>query len=209
MVTAVAAPSCASVPRLWPGATIVCLATGPSLNAEDVNFCRDRAKVIAIKDAIRLAPWADVLYACGADNSQWWPRHGDSLKAFAGLRYTLDPKADKWATALRNTGETGIEPDPTGLRTGRHSGAQTINLAVHLGAVRIVLLGYDLQPGPDGKDHFFGAHPSRRRPPYDVFLRSFPSLLAPLAALGITLVNATRVSALTGVPRMSLAEALV
>src|SRR5690349_14752114 len=36
-----------STPR-WAGETVVCLATGPSLTAEDVASCRGKARVIAI-----------------------------------------------------------------------------------------------------------------------------------------------------------------
>lgn len=184
--------------------TIVCLASGPSLTQADVDACRGRARVLAIKDAIRLAPWADWLYACDA---KWWKRYGDALK-FAGEKYTLDHMARSYATVLRNTGETGIETDPTGLRTGKNSGYQAINLAVHKGARRIVLLGYDMQADMTGRDHWFGAHPWRTRPPYELFLAIFPTIVAPLHALGIEVLNATRRTALRCFPCVTLEEAL-
>ena len=140
----------ATVPRSFPGETIVCLGSGPSLTADDVAYCRGRARVIAVKDAITMAPWADVLYACGLDVSGWWRHMGPRLTDFAGLRYTLDRAAASWAQVLELTGETGIETTPTGLRSGYNSGAQAINLAVHLGARTIVLLGYDCQKSPHG-----------------------------------------------------------
>lgn len=210
MSTPVLAPSVASVPRLWPWSTIVCLGGGPSLTPEDVDACRGRARVIAIKDAIRLAPWADVLYGAGAENGggKWWPHYGPSLKDFEGLRYTLDPEASTWATVLKNTGFLGLESDPSGLRIGKHSGYQAINLAVHLGASKIVLLGYDMQPAAD-RDHWFGAHPYHAHPiPYAALLELFPSIVEPLQALGITVINASRSTALTCFLRLSLAEAL-
>ena len=50
------------MPRLSDGGTIVCLATGPSLTQADVDAVRGQADaVIAISDAVDLAPWADVL----------------------------------------------------------------------------------------------------------------------------------------------------
>lgn len=194
----------ATVPRLWPGETVVCLATGPSLCAEDVDYCRGRARVIAVKDAIRLAPWADVLYAAGADRSSWYQLHGDRLN-FSGLAYTVDPDAAKWAQVLQHTGTTGLDLNPSALCRGKNSGYQAINLAVHLGAARIVLLGYDMQEH-DGVDHFFG--PRERRPPYAAFIPMFETLLAPLAALGIAIINATRRTALKCFPQLPLAEAL-
>ena len=69
-----------SVPRLWPGATVACLGCGPSLNADQVVLLRGRARVIAINDAWRVAPWADVLYGC---DGRWWRKHG-GVPGFGG-----------------------------------------------------------------------------------------------------------------------------
>src|SRR6478609_8593286 len=40
-----------SVPKLWPGETFVVIGGGASLTHEDVAYCRDRARVVAIKEA--------------------------------------------------------------------------------------------------------------------------------------------------------------
>ncbi len=199
-----------TVPRLWPQATIVCLATGPSLTAADVDACRGRARLIAIKDAIRLAPDADVLYGAGGDNARWWQKHGPTLQAFAGLRYALHDDAATWATVLRNTGPTGLERDPGGLKTGKNSGYQAINLAVHLGAARILLLGYDQYQAPNGPKYFFGNRPAtdQNRSPFVDFLPTFETLVAPLQALGVSVVNCSRETKLTCFPRRPLAEVL-
>ncbi len=197
-----------TVPKLWPDATVVCLASGPSLTRDDALLCWGVARVIAVKDAIGLAPWADALYACGADRSQWWQRHGPGLGGYGGLRYTLDPEAAPWAGVLKATGIEGLETDPSGLRTGQQSGYQAINLAFHLGAKKIVLLGYDMQPAADGTDHFFGDHPHGVKPPWTDLRPFYDSLVAPLQALGIAVVNATRRTALECFPRATLAEAL-
>lgn len=199
------------VPRLWPGSTVVCLGSGPSLTAADVDACRGRARVIAIKDTVRLAPWADVLYGAGADagGRTWWHLHGPTL-AFSGLRYCLDPQASRWASVLARGPEQGLSADPGALALGGHSGYQAINLAVHLGATRVVLLGYDMQ-ATAGRQHYFGDHqhgaPGRKLP-FDWFRLHWPSIVAPLSALGVTVVNATRETALDLFPRQSLAEAL-
>jgi hypothetical protein len=49
---------------VWAGETAVLVASGPSLCPSDVDRVRGRARVIAVNDGYRLAPWADVLYAC-------------------------------------------------------------------------------------------------------------------------------------------------
>jgi hypothetical protein len=188
----------ATVPKLWPGSTIVCLGGGPSLTQADVDLCRGRARVIAINDAYKLAPWADVLYAC---DDKWWEWH-KGVKGFAGLKYSMTAKTGKWPNVqrLRNDGPHGLCLTPTGLRTGRNGGYQAINLAVHLGAARILLLGYDMERS-GGKSHWFGEHPKGSTPsPYQSFLQVFPTLVEPLKKLSIEVVNCSRRTALKTFP---------
>jgi hypothetical protein len=199
-------PELPRVPRAWPGATVVCIAGGPSLTAEDVATVRGRARVIAVNDAYRLAPWADVLYACDA---KWWGWH-KGVKSFTGPKYALERSAAKWqgVQVLRHTGTTGLEDDPGALRTGKNSGYQAINLAVHFGAARILLLGYDMQTGPKGEEHWFGHHPNMARSPLAVFRRHYDSLVEPLRARGIEVLNCSRSTALDAFPVVPLEEAL-
>jgi hypothetical protein len=199
----------ARVPVLCPGGTAVCLATGPSLVQDDVDACRGKSTVIAVNDAWRLAPWADALHASDA---AWW-RMYQGVPAFAGLKFCLEPAAATWpgVQVLRNTGTDGLETtDPTGVRTGRNSGAAALNLAVQFGATRILLLGYDMDAPDESHSHFFGAHPLGLRggSPYALFREMFATMVAPLQALGVEVINCSRQTALTCFPRMPLAEAL-
>lgn len=200
-----------SVPKLWPGATIVCIGGGPSLTVDDVASVRGRARVIAINDAYRLAPWADVLYGCDGKFWKWQHRlHADKIAAFQGLKFGLTHEAKKWpgVQILANTGNEGLELANTGLRNGRNSGYQAINLAVHLGARRIVLLGYDMAIGDDGRTHWFGDHPDRGRSPYRVFRPLFATLVQPLQDLGIDIINCSRRTKLVCFPQQTLETAL-
>lgn len=193
----------APAPRLWPGETFVCLGSGPSLTAEDVDVCRGRSRVIAVNDTHRLAPWAEVLYAADA---KWWRWFAEAQGEFAGLKYTIASsfgECGSCATPLQNTGPSGLETSPTGLRTGRNSGYQAINLAVHLGARRIVLLGYDMRG-----DHFFGSHRDKTRPPFAQCIPLFKTLVQPLAQLGIEIVNCSRSTAIDAFSQKPLAEVL-
>lgn len=194
----------ALVPKLWPGSTVVCLASGPSLTPADVDYCRGRARVVAVKDTVRLAPWADVLYAC---DEKWWRAHPETAE-FPGPKYALERTLRPDVQTLRIAGDMGLELRPSGLCTGRNSGYQAINLAVHLGAKRIVLLGYDMQP-TGTQHHWFGHHPySKQAPPYALFLPMFATLIEPLRAIGVEVINATRSTVLEAFPKMTLAAAL-
>lgn len=192
----------AVVPRCWPGETFVLLGCGPSLTEADVDACRGQARVIAINQAYTLASWADVLYACDA---RWWAWH-KGVPAFAGLKYALEKDAARWpgVQVLKNTGTEGLERDASGVKTGKNSGFQAINLAVHLGAAKILLLGYDMHGA-----HFFGDYPwAPTIPPFHSFLDRFATLVEPLKALGVEVVNCTPRSALKAFPFQPLAQAL-
>lgn len=194
------------VPRCWPGGRVVILAGGPSLTAADVNACRDRAHVVAIKDAIRLAPWAEMLYAA---DRHWWLAH-PATRDCPARKYGLEGVPGRTdIEILRMTGEFGLDLDPTALCSGRNSGHQAINLVVHTGVTSIVLLGYDMQADLNGRLHWFGMHPyGGKKPDYPQFQRFLASLVEPLAALGVRIVNCSPGSALTCFPQSSLAEAL-
>lgn len=196
-----------TVPRLFPDQTIVCLASGPSLTANDVDACRGKAPVVAVNDTYRLAPWADVLYACDA---KWWDYH-NGVTMFPGLKFSLEKKADRWlgVQVLERSNDRGLDLSPARLCTGMNSGYQAINLAVHLGARRILLLGYDMQV--QGKrSHFFGDHPKglQRSAAYEQCCERFASLVEPLKSLGVSVINCSRQSALKAFPRQPLVEAL-
>jgi hypothetical protein len=204
-----------SVPRLWPGGTVACLATGPSLTREDCDALRGHVDgVIAVNDAHRLAPWADVLYS---SDRVWWPFY-KGVPDFQGLRYGIGATVGSSRAfthlpsiaVLEHTGVEGLEDAPTGLRSGLNSGYAAINLAVHGGAARILLLGYNV--GLVGsRSHFFGAHPrglTSNPNLYPDFRRCFATLVAPLAARGIEVLNCTPQTALECFPRAELASAL-
>jgi hypothetical protein len=185
----------------------VCVGGGPSLTAEDVDYVRDKADaVIAINVAWRLAPWATALYAADAP---WW-RKNDGVPGFAGLKYTLDRHAGMFpgVTVLRNTGLQGLDLDPTGLRSGSNSGYQAINLAVHFGAARILLLGYDMRRGPSGARNFHTEHSPQQAQPFARWIRRLEELPPIVSSLGIQIINCSRQTAVTCFPRQALREAL-
>lgn len=196
------------VPRLFPSSTIVCLASGPSLTVDDVDYCRGKAPVIAVSDTYRWAPWADVLHACDA---KWWGYH-EGAPTFTGLKFALRQDAGRWpgVQVLKDAGDSGLSADPSELCNGKNSGYQAVNLAVHLGATRIVLLGYDMQAAKDGRTHFFGDHSKllQKDAPFEWWRQNFATMVQPAKSLGVSIVNCTARSGLTCFPRMALRDAL-
>lgn len=189
----------------WRGETVYLIGCGPSVRPADVDRLRGR-RVIAINDSVFLAPWADVCYACDA---RWWQTRAPKLTGYRGFRVTL---ADVPETLrLRNTGETGLETEPNGLRTGKNSGYQAINLAYHLGASRIVLLGYDMRV-VGGALHWSARPELQTAAGFSrtlaAMLPMFDTLVEPLRAAGVEVLNATPGSALRCWPMVWLEDVM-
>lgn len=106
----------------------------------------------------------------------------------------------------------GLATDPRAVHTGGNSGYQALNVALHCGAPRWLLLGFDMQLGPGGRAHFHGAHPGAMNNPdagtIRGWIRAFETLPAQLAALGVEVINCSRDTALTSFPRATIQEAL-
>jgi hypothetical protein len=191
----------------WSNRTVVVAATGPSLTASDLQNVRDAGlPLVVVNDAHRLAPWADVLYACDA---AWWDVHRGA-PGFEGERWSShDPKQnDKLASAHRwglrlvaGRDCDGLSGDPCCIHYGGNSGLQAINLATLWGASRLLLLGFD-----GGSGHFFGDHPpGLRNAPASRFRTAF-ALAARSAPVPI--INCTPTTELACFPRMRLNDAL-
>lgn len=200
-----------SVPRLWSGEAVVCLASGPSLTPEDVAYVRGKARVIAVNTTYKAALWADALYAA---DFPWWKAH-NGAPDFLGMKWSIKQdyaKFDRFpdVRVLRNTGEFGLETDPAGLKTGKHSGAQAIGLAYHFGAARVLLLGYDCGAS-NGVPHWHGSHPFplRNQPHYGYFLEGLEKMSAPLRAAGVEVINCSRQTAATCFPRAAVRDVLI
>ena len=197
--------------------TVVVLGGGPSLTPEDVDFCRGKARVIAVKESVRLAPWADVLYFC---DWYWYEPNKALIHQFPGQVATIEDapgepgqklrlkKELPKLTVYRHDGLDGLCTAPDGLRTGNNSGFQAINLAYHLGARLIVLLGIDMK-AIKGRMHWFQRDHEYREELYqELMLPKFPTIAAPLAAAGVRVVNASPDSLVDCFERLTLREAL-
>lgn len=111
---------------------------------------------------------------------------------------------------LRDYGYIGLSSHADGICHGHNSGYQAINLAVMLGARRIILLGYDMKPADDGRIHWHEEHPVKT--PANVFTQSmlpaYKTIVEPLQERGIEVINTSLSSALTCFKKMPLEEAL-
>lgn len=199
----------------WPGATVVIMAGGQSLTADQcADVLRWRAvdpagsrRAIVINNTFLLAPWADVLYAC---DGAWWRVHAKSVDAvFNGERWTQDIEAtrDFGIKRIESQRAPGLGRRPGVIHQGGNGGYQAINLAFQAGARKIVLLGYDMHG-----THWHGEHgnglPNTQAWLYAQWVKNFDVLAADLAVDGVQVVNATPGSRLQCFRHEPLREAL-
>lgn len=196
----------------WRGQTCLIVASGPSAKDANLEAARDKASVIVINTSWRLAPWADVLYAC---DGKWWMLNKDVAKKFDGLKITQDRIALRHCPTVKlitcTRKQSNILMDKTGvIGWGGNGGFQAINLAAQFGAKKIVLVGYDMRL--DKGIHWHGKHSTGLNNPAQKNVEGWRKALdrvAPqLAQLGILVINTSMDSALTAYPKMSLEEAL-
>lgn len=195
---------------------IAVCASGPSLTKDDCDKVREKCDlVIAVNDTWRMVD-ADHLY--GADFNWWNKHHAEVRECFDGQCWSCEtPKKTNWGknsaegiTLLRcetdPSVDSGLATDPGCVNSGGNSGYQAINLALHLGAKTIILLGFDMCWN-GGKAHWFGNHPkglNNAEP--NKYIAAFRTIKP--ESHGIEIVNCSRYTALDAFPCRDLDDAL-
>jgi hypothetical protein len=182
----------------WSGRAVAIIASGPSAKKAGVGLLRDKMPMIAIKENVELAPWADVVYGCDA---AWW-RNKLGLKDYKGLKVSWKgdnshPPADypdiRRIDITLKSDELIFEPTGV-LGSGGNSGFQALNLAVQFGAKKILLIGFDMHDRSGV--HWYGRNQGngRNNPSQENFARwrkAFEVAAPKLKTRGVEIVNAS------------------
>jgi hypothetical protein len=205
----------------WPGATVVCIASGPTLSKADCERVRSwrsaaasgpERRVIVINTSFRLAPFADVLYAC---DSRWWRSYLEEARATCGAiefwtqsEGVTPVEQGAGVRVVNSLRGPGLSKKKGVIHQGGNSGYQAVGLAHQAGAAKIVLLGYDMHDR--GGAHWHGPHPSglAARSNFRRWIHDFKQLAADLESAGVEVFNASSTSDLDCFPKASLEEAL-
>jgi|TARA_R110001592_G_scaffold359138_1_gene664994 hypothetical protein len=197
-----------TVKRQFVNQTIYIIGGGPSLKNFDFRTLSGK-RTIAINKAVIHHTTADVLYWTDGRFYTWFKNEVDSFK---GLKFALKPGSQytRDIQVLRKGKPYGIEEDPQVLAHGFNSGYAAINLAYHLGASKIILLGFDM--GNDGTlTHFHDGYPTRAAGDkiyHDKFLPGFKQLKVEIKNKGIEIYNASPYSKLNEFPKITIEQAL-
>lgn len=188
---------------------IVCIAPGPSLTEEQCQTVMEAGKfTIAIGNAGRYAPYADILYHC---DRKWWEYHRGAPYFYGDAKVSLEAVGKQYPEirrVLQSGRSTGYDNAPY-VVTGRNSGYQAINLALHFKPKKIILLGYDMQD-KDGKHNIDGDHPPglKRRFSPEQYMPFYTSLADTLEEECIAVYNCTLNTALTCFEQRELKDVL-
>lgn len=179
--------------REWEGETVFIIGGGSSVASQNLELLRGR-RIIAINSSYEAVPFADfVIFS----DSRWWSHHCIRLKQFKGriVSASSTPRAPNLLRVNRKR-PPGLATDQgtVTLQSTTLSGA--INLVVHLGVNKIILLGIDGKAGANGKTHHHAPHPWKQAK--DCWQKQRGDLVKitdELKALGIECVNASPGSA--------------
>lgn len=196
------------VKPIWLDETVYLIGGGPSLKGFQWDLL-DGKKSIAINRAVQFYPNANAVYWTDSRVYMWYKNDIDKFK---GLKYTLKAGSNYTGKVniLKKGMKFGLETEKDSLAHGNNSGYAAINLAVHLGAKKIILLGYDM--GNEGAiSHFHDGYPVNATAENiykNQFIPGFTVLRELLYTKGIECYNASINSKLDVFPKIDLIRAL-
>lgn len=188
-----------SVPRDWAGETVFILAGGPSVLDLDLSLLKGR-RVIAINSAWKAYPDADALFFA---DWRWWTQFKPQFEGLCVSTGGSDNRVKK----LVKVAPDAMATDPRNLALKSTSVTGAINLALHFGAAKIVLLGVDGKLSTAGRRHCHDEkYPwAMKAGCFDEHAAEFRKI-AP--SIPVPVLNCSPASTLDAWPKMTLEQAL-
>ena len=225
------------VPRIWEGGTCVIIGGGPSLVkqfeipaevTEGVYQGRLHPSAyspylaplhtmhcIAVNVAYKFGDWIDAMFFGDPDT---WMDDKDELIAWKGLRITCSEEVTKDSRVkylIRSPQKMGIVTDPACICWNYNSGCAAINVAVHFGVKRIILLGFDMSLDSDKRQHWHNLYADQKKDVNSMnttmhrHLQTFPTIANDLKKLGIEVINASPESKIDEFPKMNFKDIII
>ena len=191
--------------------------TSPSVYSPYMSALHDK-HVIGINVAYLLGDWMDIVFF---GDSGFFLKHQQALSKFQGLKVSCHPKANDvdWVKFLPRdkSHAQGISTNPMRVSWNGNSGAAAISLAVHTGAARVILLGFDMKVNESDNQHWHDEYgrmkiptdqKRRRKMPFHRHLRGFPQIARDAKKMGVEILNASPDSAIECLPKVTAKELL-
>lgn len=143
----------------WQGKTVILIGGGPSLKTFNfmrlVPMRRAGTIVVAINDAIRRCPWADVAFSI---DKLWLSKRRYLINHFKGEKIgVVAADCSRFRPGVRyflRSPDAGLSDDMSVICAGENSGFAALGMSIMRGATRIYLLGYDMK----GPGHFHAGY---------------------------------------------------
>lgn len=200
-----------NVEKEWLGETAFVICGGTSVENEDLSQLKGR-RVVVVNSSYEKYPDADILFF---GDERWFNHHKKNLVDFKGRIATISAKASGKDTRLlllkKRTPPPGLASEPGVVVMERTSLQGAINLLVHLGVKKIVLIGADMKRAADGRSHHHTPHPWQNKPgdrSWDLQMKQLHQLVDPLKALEIEVINTSPITRINWWPKKSLSEVL-
>lgn len=228
-----------NVPKLWDGGDVWIIGGGPSVPRqfgvpEDIiqkvtqgtlppntyssymSYLHDK-HVIGVNMAYQLGDWIDIVIF--GDNG-FFLKERNGMALFPGLKVSCGSncKNERWVKHLsRDASHTkGISPNVNMVSWNGNTGGAAINLAVHLGAKRILLLGFDMNIDKTQWQHWHNLYNKgpvvderrKRKLPFARHLTCFPPIAEDARRLGVEIINLSPTSAIDSFGKMTVKEFL-
>lgn len=220
------------VPRMWEGGTCIILGGGPSLLKQfDVPVeviqgvysgklkpsayspyleAIHKSHVIAVNVAYRIGSWIDMMFF---GDTSTWDEEKDGILQFNGLRVTcadnITPTPYLKFLGKDPKRKVGLSPDRSLVGWNRNSGAAAINVAVHTGAKRIILFGFDMKLDNEMNQHWHKIYSSPLDITTSIFnkhLIGFPQIKRDADALGVEIINCNPNSGIECFPKCNFKD---
>lgn len=193
------------IPREWAGERCFILCNGESLRSQRHLIPKLKGRIIAIKEAVRLRPDADVLFVAAERTVDIVP---DLLPLFRGqyviARNKLPASYPEYVKRICRTKDHTHLSELRDHVCGYDCGTSAINIAYHFGATEIVLLGMDMTGDrwcngefPHPMPHIPADHHARHK-------SVLPGIAKDAKRKGIRIVNCSPISAVTAFEKQPL-----
>lgn len=192
----------------WKGETAFIVGGGTSVLQQDLSLLRGR-RVIVVNSSYEVVPSADILYFA---DRRWYFEHRNrpAFLAFAGRKVTCSSNEKMDSPGLLRllrivpNFDSKFAPVGPGIAAANHAVVSNrtslqgaMNMAVHLGVKRIVLLGADMRRAENGTTHHHSAHPWHNKQgnkTWQMQLEQLKLAVDPLRQRGIEVVNTSSIS---------------
>ena len=225
------------VPRMWEGGDVWIIGGGPSVPkqfgipekviqkvvegtsppsaySKYMSLLQNK-HTIGINVAYLLGDWIDMVFF---GDKGFYLKHESKLAEFPGLIVSCHPEADKidWIkyTPRDNSRVKGISQDPRKVSWNGNSGSAAISVAVHAGAKRIILLGFDMKLNSHNNQHWHDIYKRGKietpmdwkhwQPILERQMLGFKHIAKDAEEMGITIINASPTSEITHFPKISI-----